>query len=110
VPRTRQTLSLTALLAGCSITPENYAERFAEQECGIEHRCYPEDFLWSDLDACVADLLPGYQAGLDWAEDNCAPKYDLATDCWRAIERMSCDEIASPTEEPEACDSWMGCF
>ncbi|MFH1464734.1 MAG: hypothetical protein ABIO70_10140 [Pseudomonadota bacterium] len=112
MPRAHPALPLAALLlAGCAVTPENYAQRFAEQDCEIERRCFPDDYAlaWEDQDTCIEEEAARLQEGLDWAEEACAPDWDQATACWRAIEHLSCEEIAA-NPEIEACDDWMGCF
>ena len=98
------------LVAGCTISEENFAGSAAGAACALERRCDADSFEDSydgDFDACVEDVTPVYDLANDvGAFFSC--EYDPAAGSQyvRSLRSLDCGSDAEPPDLTEIyiCD------
>jgi hypothetical protein len=99
------------LLAACGINEDNFADKFGALACDQYEDCEPDNFDddYDSFDDCLDDAVPLFEEVQDWGEEVCGIDYDLATECYRDMKAMDCEEIEDGDAPPSCDDIYEDC-
>lgn len=91
-----------ALLAGCSLSEDKFAEDFTQAECEWAVTCYPG--VYTSVEECVSD-----GSAIESPADDCTYDPKAARDCLKGTQDLACPDDGSFPERPAACDEVYTC-